>query len=93
MYKISKRVISIDISSMETLSRLEGLTKNDYKLLLFLMSRLDSMNLTRLDKKKIAETLEMKKGEVSESLDNLIHSYILYKGTDDHVDKGYKFLL
>ena len=93
MYKISKRVISIDIASMDKLSRVEDLDKYDYKLLLFLMSRLDSVNLTRLDKEQIADTLDMRKSEVNESLNNLIDAFILYQGSDDHVKKGYKFLL
>jgi hypothetical protein len=93
MYKISKTVVSIDIGSMELLSRTEDLTKKDYRVLLFLMARLDSMNYTRLDKKQMADTLDISKDDINRSLCNLANAFILIEGSDAHVKKGYKFLL
>lgn len=93
MYKISKNVASIKLDSLQFLSEKNNLSKNDYRVLIFLLCRLDSLSYRKIDKQQISDTLNMKKKKVDESIQHLVDEFILDEGSDEHVKKGYKFSL
>jgi predicted transcriptional regulator len=90
MYRISKNFASISIPSLEELSLKDTLSKKDYRVLIFLMARLNSENYRRIDKDQMSETLKISKSDIKQSLEHLINEDILYEGEDEHVKKGYK---
>lgn len=90
MHKISKNVVSVSTGTLQEYAK-EDLGKKDYKVLLFLMDYLSSVDFTRIDIKQIADTLEISKDDVKKSLQTLQDKYIIIKGSSEHVTKGYKF--
>lgn len=90
MHQIHKKLVSISIESLRLIAK-APLKKKDYKVLLFLMSHLDSLTYKRVDKKPIAEELGMDKDDVEQSLENLVHAGLLIEGESGMVRKGYKF--
>lgn len=68
----------------------QNLRKKDYRVLLQLMTHLDSMTFKEISKKNIAEVLEMSKSDVSDAIDNLIFEDIIERGSSGSVSGGYK---
>lgn len=68
------------------------LKKKDYRVLLHLMTHLDSMTYKEISKKNIADVLEMSKSDVSEALNNLMINGIIEKGSSASVSGGYCLL-
>jgi|HigsolmetaAR204D_1030405.scaffolds.fasta_scaffold00679_2 DNA-binding MarR family transcriptional regulator len=93
MLQIHKVMATISLSSLQSLAKIDTLKKRDYRVLLFLMSHLDSLRPKKVDKKQIARELLMDKKEVSKALDNLVDAGILFYGDSEHVEKGYMFKL
>jgi len=93
MLQIHKVMATISLSSLQGLAKIDTLKKRDYRVLLFLMSHLDSLRPKKVDKKQIARELLMDKKEVSKALDNLVDVGILFYGDSEHVEKGYMFKL
>lgn len=93
MLQIHKVMVTVSMSSLQNLARIDTLKKKDYRVLLFLMTHLDSLRPKKVDKKQIARELLMDKKEVTESLENLVDAGVLYYGDSEHVEKGYMFNL
>lgn len=91
MHKTSKTVVSISVGTLQDYA-MKDLSKKDYKVLLFLSDYLNSLDYTRIDVDQIAESLDMKKKQVKECINNLESELIIREGSSDHVKKGYKFL-
>lgn len=93
MHEQRKNVVSMSIESIQRLSTYDNLKAKDFRVLLFLMARLDSIRFKKIDKKQISRELGLKKKEVENSLLRLLDSFILEIGDDEHVRRGYKFNL
>jgi predicted transcriptional regulator len=91
MIKNHQKTVSITLSSVQSLARVENLKKTDYRVILFLMGHLDSLNLKSLDKKNIAAELDLDKDDIKKSLQNLENAGVVFHGSSQHVKDGYKF--
>lgn len=69
-----------------------NIRRKDYRVLLHLMTHLDSMSYKEISKKHISEALGMSKSEVSEAIDNLIAEDIIDVGSSATVKSGYILL-
>lgn len=93
MFKLHIKKLTVDISSIENIAKIEYLSRKEFRVLFFLMARLESTRLRSIDKSKIAEELNMSKKDVKDAIETLVDCEILIKGSDAHVDNGYKFNL
>ena len=80
---------STDVNQFQTVAENPNLSKNDLRIFIFLYCRLNSKHYVRIDKSQIAESLNISKKKVSESIDNLEDNNIILKGTDNHTKDGY----
>lgn len=88
-----KTTISVNRTTfIDTVVLNPNIRRKDYRVLLHLLTHLDSMSFREVSKKHIAETLGMTKSEVSEAIDNLIAEEILDIGSSATVKSGYKLL-
>lgn len=69
-----------------------NLTKKDLRVVMHLMTHLDSLSFRDISKKHIAETLEMSKSDVTESINNLLMQCVIERGSSDTVKNGYMLL-
>lgn len=67
----------------------ENLSKKDLRVLMHLMTHLDSLKYKTVSSKSIAESLNLKKKDVDKSLDNLCVENIIDYGDSDTVRGGY----
>ena len=81
---------STDINQFQTIAENEDFSKNDLRIFIFLSCRLGSQRYTRVDKSQIAESLNISKKKVSESLEKLESYGVILKGSDEHNKGGYK---
>lgn len=65
--------------SFEKLSHYKDLTQIDFRVLLFLLSRMDYDNFIRLTQQNIADLLKMKQQQISKSIIKLVSKKILEK--------------
>jgi predicted transcriptional regulator len=91
LIKNHQKTVSITLVSIQGLARVENLKKKDYRVMLFLMGHLDSLNLKAIDKGNIAAELEISKDDVKDALKNLENAGVIYHGNSQHVKDGYKF--
>lgn len=68
------------------------LSKKDLRVIMHLMTHLDSMTYKDVSKKHIADDLGMSKKEVSESIDNLIIEHVIEEGSSGSVKNGLRLL-
>lgn len=102
----NKTTISIPRESfMQNIVYNDRLKKNDYRVLALLLTVLngwnydarqnskiqDPYNFKVIDIEQVAETLDMKKKEVKESINRLLDEYIIEKGDGTSVTNGYRF--
>jgi predicted transcriptional regulator len=67
------------------------LSKTDHRVLLYLLTQLDTENLTHITYSKICEVLSLGRPAVMESFTNLINLKILSKVQINDTDIGYRF--
>lgn len=67
-----------------------NLKRKDYRVLLQLLTHLDSMTYKEISKKNISDVLIMSKADVTDSINNLIEEGIIKRGSSDSVKGGYK---
>ena len=67
----------------------ENLSKKDLRVLMHLMTHLDSLKYKTVSAKSIAESLNLKKKEVEKSLGNLCIENIIEYGDSETVRGGY----
>jgi len=67
-----------------------NLKRKDYRVLLQLLTHLDSMTYKEISKKNISDVLIMSKADVTDSINNLIDEGIIKRGSSDSVKGGYK---
>ena len=77
---------------IDVVVRNNELKKKDYRVLLHLMTHLDSMTYKEISKKNIADILEMSKSDVNEALENLMIQGIIERGSSASVNGGYCLL-
>ena len=77
---------------IDVVVRNNELKKKDYRVLLHLMTHLDSMTYKEISKKNIADVLEMSKSDVNEALENLMVQGIIERGSSASVNGGYCLL-
>jgi len=70
----------------------ENLTKKDLRVLMHLMTEIDTRDYRSISKKSIATTLNLSKKEVTEAIYNLCIQNIIEEGDSDTVRGGYKTL-
>jgi len=85
------RYVKLSKEFLVTLAEDERLTKKDYKVLLYLLTKLDDKNFIRLPQKKVCIDLFLEKSVVSKSFRNLEMFHIIEVGTTDDFVKGYRF--
>lgn len=90
-HKIHTKMMSTQIESFQKVAENPNLSKKDLRVFMFLCCRLESKYYKKIDKEKIAETLNLTKKEVNECLQTLMDEDILESGSDEHVSKGYRF--
>lgn len=69
---------------------IKNLQNQEYRVLMYLMSRLDFENYTRISQKNIAITLEMQQGNVSRAIRGLLENDIIKKGPSVGTGKTYR---
>lgn len=77
---------------LDVVVRNENISKKDLRVLIHLLTHLDSLNFKEISKKQIALDLNLSKREVSDSIDELINESIITCGSSQSVSKGYKLL-
>ncbi len=77
--QIHKYKMSIELETLKNLARLHDLKARDYRVLIYLMSHIDSTVPRKINKKHIRRELDMDKKEFNQALDTLVHAAILYK--------------
>ena len=88
-----KEVISINRENfLEVVVRNENLSKKEMRVLMHLMTHLDSLNPKEISKKQIATDLNMKKDDVSDAIDALMCEGIIVICSSASVLNGYKLL-
>lgn len=70
----------------------ERLSKKDLRVCLHLLTALNSSTYTAVSTKSIANTLNYKKSQVEECINNLIEYNIIEMGSSDSVEDGYRLL-
>ena len=70
----------------------ESLSKKDLRVCLHLLTALNSSTYTAVSTKSIANTLNYKKSQVEECINNLIEYNIIEMGSSDSVEDGYRLL-
>lgn len=88
-----KTTISINRDNfIHTVVRNTNLRKKDYRVLLHLLTHLDSMTYKEISKKNIAEVLDISKSDVSDAIENLIFEEVIEQGSSASVSGGYRLL-
>ena len=77
--------------ALEVLAIDKDLTKEAFRILMFLLSRLDFENWIQITQKEISETLDIKKPNVSRGISLLESKEIIFRGPK--VGKSYSFRL
>ncbi len=77
--------------ALEVLATDKDLTKEAYKILIFLMARLDFENWIQITQKEISEALDIKKSNVSRGISLLEDKNIILRGPK--IGKSYAFRL
>lgn len=94
-----QNTVSIPRKNLLKLATVFDLSKTDLKVLLVLMSELngwngkgkDPKNFTKVSISSIAETLDIKRDKVEDSMEKLEENNIIERGKNDTVKKGYRF--
>ena len=88
-----KETISINRDNfLETVVRNDELSKKDLRVLLHLLTHLDSLNYRDVSKKQIAFDLNMPKKDVTYSIENLVEYGVISEGSSASVSNGLKLL-
>lgn len=66
-----------------------NLRRKDYRVLLQLMTHLDSVTYKKISKKNIADVLNMSKADVNAAIENLEFEEVIKRGDSDSVSGGY----
>ena len=82
--------ISTDINALQWIAENTNLTKNDLRVFIFLSCKMGSSHLVKIDKKRIAKSLDISKKDVDKSLTHLEDLCIIESRKDDHVKNGYR---
>ena len=69
-----------------------ALGKKDLRVIMHLMTHLDNVNFKEISKKQIAKDLELSKGDISKSIENLIDFEVIEVGESQSVSNGYRLL-
>lgn len=96
--------ISVPRNNIVDMAISQMYSKTDYKVFLMLLTELDGfsppankidyrdpLNYKKIDKKRIAERLGIKKDKVNDSIDNLRNYGIIEKGNTESIKNGYRF--
>jgi predicted transcriptional regulator len=70
----------------------EDLTKKDFRVLFYLMTKLNDEEFIRIPQKKVAKVLDLGKSTVSKSFSNLVSLNIIEEGITEDDEKGYRFI-
>lgn len=73
---------------MDVVVRNDNLSRKDLRVILHLMSFLDSVDFKRVHAKNIAGDLRLKKKDVEESIQNLLYEGIIDEGSTASVKNG-----
>lgn len=77
---------------LNTVVRNSNLSKKELRVLIHLMTHLDSINYKEISKKNIAADLGLTKNDVSDAIKELEYENIIISGSSQSVSKGYKLL-
>jgi predicted transcriptional regulator len=88
-HKFHTKRISTNIDAFQNIAENEELSKKDLRVFIFLCCRLESEHYKKIDKKQVAETLNLSKKDIDKCVDNLLDQGILAQGSDEHVRNGY----
>lgn len=80
---------STDLERFREVAENEALTKTDLRVFMFLSCRIGSTFIVKVDKKRVAKSLNISQKDVKKSLDHLEFFGIISKDTDDHNKNGY----
>ena len=96
--------VSVPRNNIVDMAISQTYSKTDYKVFLMLLTELDGfspptnridyrdpLNYKKIDKKRIADRLGIKKDKVSNSIDNLRNYGIIEKGNTESIKNGYRF--
>lgn len=89
----NKSTVTIPRHYLVALAELSLLSHSTYRVLLFILCRIDGERYTMLDFKKIAETLNMDYNVVMGAIYELEDYGIIKEGTDIHTASGWIFCL
>lgn len=88
-----KEIISINRENfLNTVVRNENLSKKELRVLMHLLTHLDSINPKDISKRQIALDLNLTKPEVSDAIDTLISEGIIAIDSSASVSNGYRLL-
>lgn len=100
-----KTTVSINRDKLVELAVNPNLTKKDLKVMILLLTQLDGyvppkvlrkdfndpLNFKKIQYKRIAKTLNIEKRDVIDSVTNLWNEGYLEQGSNDTIEKGYRF--
>lgn len=81
---------STDINAFQTIAENLNLSKQAFRVFIFLSCRVGSKYYCKIDKNQIANSLCISKKKVSDALDELEENLIIEHGSDDHTSNGYR---
>lgn len=77
---------------LETVVRNKELSKKDLRVIMHLITFLDSTTYKEISTKQIARDLDISKKDVENSLESLMFEGIIDEGSTSHTSNGYKLL-
>ena len=98
--------VSVNRDKLIEIACNEDMSKKEYKVFIMLLSQLtgyrppevdrsnsapDPLNFKRVDERQIADSLNLKKKDVSEAIDQLFDYGYLEEGSNDSVSDGWRF--
>ena len=93
--------VSIPKKKLVDIASTYNLGKTELRVLLVLFGELngwvynekspDPKNYSKIDVERIAQTLDLKKGKVSDAITALVETGLIEKGKNDTINKGYRF--
>ena len=88
-----KETMSINRENyLSVLVRNNNLSKKELRVALHLMAFLDSSTFKEISKKRIAEDLNISKGDVSEAIQTLIYEGVIEEGSNQHTSNGLRLM-
>ena len=100
-----RNTVSINRDKLVEIAINPNLTKKDLRVLVLLLTQLDGftqpkvlrkdfmdpLNFKKIQYKRIAKTLNMEKRDVIDSVTNIWNEGYLEQGSNDTIEKGYRF--